>query len=79
LAFTFGMATNRYDNRRAIVVDEVNNLAGAMLRVETFGNDSLKHALYIDFKSLLEQRIKTNVTKIFDPEYDSARIQSYKI
>ncbi|MGL1682648.1 hypothetical protein ACSTIO_23770, partial [Vibrio parahaemolyticus] len=41
LAFTFGMATNRYDNRRAIVVDEVNNLAGAMLRVETFGNDSL--------------------------------------
>ncbi|MEL4424074.1 hypothetical protein AAEH90_21255, partial [Shewanella algae] len=24
LAFTFGMATNRYDNRRAIVVDEVN-------------------------------------------------------
>ncbi|MFX5684746.1 hypothetical protein ABTE42_21705, partial [Acinetobacter baumannii] len=28
---------------------------------------------------MLEQRIKTNVTKIFDPEYDSARIQSYKI
>ncbi|MEN9600374.1 MAG: hypothetical protein RL596_2698 [Bacteroidota bacterium] len=77
LAFTFGMSANRYDNRRAVVVDEVNNLAGAMLRVETFDNDSLKHALYVDFKDLLDQRIKTNVTKVFDPQYDSARIASY--
>jgi hypothetical protein len=79
LAFTFGMSANRYDNRRAIVVDEVNNLAGAMLRVETFDNDSLKHALYVDFRNLLDQRIKTNTTKVFDTEYDSARIASYNI
>jgi hypothetical protein len=79
LVFTFNMSTARFDARRGVVIEEVNNLATAMLRVEGFGNDSIKHDLYVKFKLLLDQRIKTNVTKTFDPEYDSARFASYKI
>ncbi|MEI6265678.1 MAG: hypothetical protein WCP74_11275 [Sphingobacteriia bacterium] len=79
LAFTFGMSASRYDNRRAIVIDEVNNIAGAMLRVEGISNDSIRHAFYVDYRNLLDQRIKTNVTKVFDPQYDSARFASYKV
>ncbi len=79
LAFTFGMSASRFDNRRTIIIEEVNNIAGAMLRVEGIANDSIKHAFYVDFRNLLDQRIKTNVTRVVDPAYDLARIASYKV
>ncbi len=79
LAFTFGMSSTRYDNRRAVIVEEVNNIAGAMLRVEGISNDSIKHAFYVDYRDLVDLRIKTNVLKVFDPQYDSTRFASYKV
>ena len=56
LAFTFGMAGNRYDNARNAAVEEANDIGTAVLRADLY-SDSLRTAFRSDFKSYLEARI----------------------
>jgi hypothetical protein len=79
MAFTFGMAVSRFDTRRQVVIDEVNNISNAMLRVKMFKNDSISTVYYKDFKELINLRKLTNRAKVFENAYDSARTASYLV
>lgn len=68
LAFTFGMSSTRYDNRRAVIIEEANAIGTAVLRADMYP-DSIKKLLRTDFKDYLEARIAyfdagTDITKI---------------
>lgn len=56
LAFTFSMATSKFDNRRNIIIEEANNIGTAMLRMELY-NDSIKNQLKENFKKYIDARI----------------------
>ncbi len=57
LAFTFGMSGNRYDARRANIVDEANAIGTAILRADLY-EDADRTQLRSDFKQYLEARIE---------------------
>ncbi|WP_264520725.1 hypothetical protein [Flavobacterium sp. N1994] len=56
LAFTFGMSGSRYDDRRAIVVEEANDIGTAILRSDLYP-DSERELFRKDFKQYVESRI----------------------
>lgn len=56
LAFSFGMASTKYESRRQKVIDEVNLLNSAILRIDLYP-DSVKQSLQKGFKNYLEYRI----------------------
>jgi len=56
LAFTFGMSGSRYDNRRAVMIQEVNNIGTALLRADMY-DDSNRVAFRKDFKEYIEARV----------------------
>ncbi|MBX9806349.1 MAG: hypothetical protein K2X95_00975 [Flavobacteriaceae bacterium] len=56
MAFTFGMAGSRYENRKATIIDEANCIGTAILRADIYP-DSLKNAYKKDFESYLNSRI----------------------
>lgn len=56
LAFTFGMAGSRYENRKATIIDEANCIGTAVLRADIYP-DSLKNAYKKDFESYLNSRL----------------------
>ena len=56
LAFTFSMASSRYDSRRALVIEEVNNISTAVLRTDVYP-DSIRQLFRENFKEYVESRI----------------------
>jgi hypothetical protein len=56
MAFTFGMAGSRYENRKNCIIDEANCIGTAILRADIYP-DSLKNAYKKDFESYLNSRI----------------------
>jgi hypothetical protein len=56
LAFTFGNSASRFENIRAMMVDEANVIRTAILRSETFP-DSIRNAYKQDLRKYLEARI----------------------
>src|SRR4026208_753214 len=56
LAFTFGNASARFENVRAMMVEEANMIRNVILRTETIP-DSLRPAYRAQVKSYLEARI----------------------
>lgn len=56
LAFTFGNSASRFENIRAMMVDEANVIRTAILRAETFP-DSIRTDYKQDLRNYLEARI----------------------
>lgn len=56
LAFTFGMANERYDLRRELVIREANAIGTAVLRSDVYP-DSMRTLLRSQFKQYVEARI----------------------
>src|SRR5689334_12029444 len=56
LAFTFGNSASRFENLRAMMVDEANILRTAILRADAFP-DSIRNEYKRDLKTYLETRI----------------------
>jgi hypothetical protein len=56
LAFSFGMATTKYESRRQTIVDEANLINTAILRCDLY-SDSARQSLLSDYKSYVESRI----------------------
>ncbi len=59
LAFTFGMANSRFDDRRNLAIQEANAIGTAVLRADVFP-DSMKNILKIQLEEYLEARIAFN-------------------
>jgi len=56
LAFTFNMSVSRYDQRRAIFIEETNDIGTAILRCDLYP-DSTREEFRKDFKEYVEARI----------------------
>ncbi len=56
LAFTFSMASSRFDTRREVIVTEANAIGTAILRADLYP-DSIRNAMRTHFKTYVEQRI----------------------
>lgn len=56
LAFTFSMSASRYDARKAIMVEEANDIGTALLRADMY-EDSLRNAFRQDFQEYIKARI----------------------
>lgn len=56
LAFTFGMASSRYDARRELIVEEANDIGTVILRTDLYP-DSVRQELRSQLKAYLENRI----------------------
>jgi len=56
LAFTFSMSASRYDARKTIMIEEVNDIGTALLRADLYP-DSLRHDFRKDFVSYIQARI----------------------
>lgn len=56
LAFAFGMAGNRFESVRTVIVQEANNISTAALRADLYP-DSVRDAYRKDFKDYVEARI----------------------
>jgi hypothetical protein len=56
LAFTFSMSASRYDARKAIMVEEANDIGTALLRADMY-TDSLRTAFRKDFQHYIKARI----------------------
>ena len=56
LAFTFSMASSRFDTRRQLVIEEANNIGTVILRTDIYP-DSMRTALRTNLKTYVEERI----------------------
>ena len=56
LAFTFGMASSRFDTRRQIIIEEANNIGTVVLRTDIYP-DSVRQLLRDNLKKYVEARI----------------------
>jgi hypothetical protein len=56
LAFTFNMASSRFDTRRQVVIEEANNIGTAVLRTDLYP-DSMRQLLRNELKEYVEERI----------------------
>ena len=56
LAFTFSMANERYDARRAVIIQEANAIGTAVLRADLYP-DTTRQQFRADFKQYVEARI----------------------
>lgn len=68
LAFTFGQSGTRFENVRAMMVDEANSLRSAIIKADLFP-DSVRDAYRADFHKYLEERIA-----FYDDAADEARL-----
>jgi hypothetical protein len=71
LAFLFSGALTRFDARRALVVEEANDVGTAWLRVDLLPEDTQPHMRDL-FRSYLDSRIAT-YEKL--PDMDAARVE----
>lgn len=67
LSFTFNMAYSRYDSRRAVIVQEANEIGTAILRTHLYP-DSIARPMRAEFKKYIDARIAyfnagTNMTQ----------------
>ncbi|MBD2751421.1 bestrophin-like domain [Spirosoma validum] len=70
LAFTFSMANERYDTRRAVIIQEANAIGTAVLRADLYP-DTTRQQFRADFKQYVEARISYYTAGV-----DSDRIQA---
>lgn len=56
LAFTFGMASSRFDTRRQVIISEANNIGTVILRADLYP-DSTRKLLKQQLKQYVEARI----------------------
>lgn len=56
LAFTFSMASSRFDDRRALIIEEANDIGTVYLRTELFP-DSIQKGFKADLKEYVDARI----------------------
>src|SRR6188768_3680505 len=56
LAFTFSMASSRFDTRRQLVIEEANNIGTVVLRTDIYP-DSVRKLLRSNLKHYVEERI----------------------
>jgi hypothetical protein len=56
LSFAFGMSATKFDNRRQLIVEEVNNIGTTILRCDLYP-DSARNLFRADLKNYLEARI----------------------
>ncbi len=56
LAFTFGMSGSRYESRKAVVVQEANNIGTALLRADLYPEEE-RIEFRKDFQQYIEARI----------------------
>ena len=56
LAFTFSMASSRFDNRRQVIIEEANNIGTVILRTDIYP-DSVRQLLRANLKEYVEARI----------------------
>lgn len=68
LAFTFSGAAARFDDRRAIIVEEANDIGTAWLRLDLLP-DSAQPAIRDSFRSYVDARIETYAAL---PDYERA-------
>ena len=72
LAFTFSMSASRYDARKAIMVEEANDIGTALLRADMY-DDSLRTLFRKDFRAYIQARID-----YYEAGRDTALIQIAK-
>lgn len=82
LAFTFGMSNSRYDTRRALVIEEANDIGTVILRTEIYP-DSIRQVLRGHLKNYVDKRIAfyqagMDLKKTYE-EYNKASEISAKI
>jgi len=56
LAFSFGIASSKFEGRRAIIIEEANHIGTALLRCDLYP-DSVRSILRKDFREYIEARI----------------------
>jgi len=57
MAFTFGMAGNRFESKRLVITEEANAISTAYMRVDLYSSDTAKNELRNYFKQYIEARI----------------------
>ncbi len=70
LAFTFGMASSKFEARRGIIIIEANEIQTAILRCDLYP-DSLRRLFHEDFRNYLDARLA-----YYDAGIDPQKIQS---
>ena len=78
LSFTFSMATLRYDNRRAIIVEEANSIRTAVLCADMYP-EPLKKNLKSDLKHYIDFRITYYTADVNKTKIDEAKKNSNKV
>lgn len=76
LAFTFGMAGNRFDNRRQASIEEANAIGTAFLRTQLYVADSNRQWFKTQFNAYLDQRIKHYAESSIDTHFYSSQYKS---
>lgn len=56
LAFSFGMAASKFEERRKIIIEEANVIGTAILRTDLY-SDSIRNRLLKDFSAYVDARI----------------------
>lgn len=76
-AFTFGMATARYEQRKNFVLEEVNAISTAISLLHKLDADpALQQIFYKEFRELVELRMEKSKHTIADEQYNTLRWQS---
>ena len=71
LAFTFGMALEKYNDRRHVIVEEANAIGTAILRADLYP-DSLRTKMREEFRQYVESRIS-----YYDAGVDREKIKAW--
>lgn len=74
LSFTFGISASRFDNRRALIVQEANDIGTVILRSDLY-TDSIRTGFLKDLKDYVEIRI-VYYDALTDKEIDQARAKA---
>lgn len=76
-AFTFGMATTRYEQRKNFVLEEVNAISTAISLLHKLDDrPTLQAEFYQDFRTLIQLRMEKSKHTIAEKVYNELRWQS---
>lgn len=76
-AFTFGMATTRYEQRKNYVLEEVNAISTAISMLHKLDDaPALQQVFYNDFRELIQLRMEKSRHTIVEKEYNELRWHS---
>lgn len=76
LAFSFGMAGNRFDNRREAAIEEANAIGTALLRTQLYPQDSVRTWYKATFNDYLDQRIAHYKQSAVDTGFYATQMKS---